>query len=101
MQFADFAEMVTVNGQGHGQRKQSRPTKERPEQELPIMDPFLTDDPQAKDRTKEGQNILHLHGGSNFGRFVLLQKGFDSPIVMLRRVNVLQDILGSLVPYAV
>ena len=58
MQFADFAEMVTVNSQGYGHWEQIGPAKERPEQELPIMDPFPTDDAQAVDRTKEGQNIL-------------------------------------------
>jgi hypothetical protein len=30
MRFTDFAEMVTKNGQGNGQREQIRPAKERP-----------------------------------------------------------------------
>jgi hypothetical protein len=84
MQFAYFAEMVAVNDQSNGQREQIRPAKERPQQELPIMDPFLANNTQAVDRAKEGQNVLELQAGPNFWRFVLSQDGLDPLAVMLR-----------------
>ena len=71
MQFADFTEMVAVNGESDGQREQLGAAEKRPKHEVPIMDALFADDAQVVDRTEERQNVLKLQRRLDLGWLVL------------------------------
>ena len=48
-QIADFAEMETVNRKYDRQWEQTRAVKKRPEEQIPVVCPFLVDDTQVVD----------------------------------------------------
>ena len=60
MYFADFSEMLPLNGKCNGQREQFGAAKMSPLQELPIMASPLANDAQVKDGTKERQNVFKV-----------------------------------------
>ena len=74
--------MMAVDGKGDGQSKQTRPAKKGPEQDLPILKAFPSQNTQADARTKQGQETLEVQWGSNLGRPILSQKNLDPPVVL-------------------
>jgi hypothetical protein len=48
VQVHHLAEVIAIDGKGDRQRKVFRPAEKRPEEQLPVMDAFLADDPQLE-----------------------------------------------------
>ena len=52
--------METVNGVGYGKRKETRTSRQGPEEEFPEMDSLPADDPKEKERFEKRPHIPML-----------------------------------------
>jgi len=73
--------MMAVNHQGNCQWKQSRATKECPEQDLPILEPLLAKDPQAYAGAKQGQEVLEVQRVVNPCRLIFSKNSRPSGLL--------------------
>ena len=53
--------MEAVDGEGDGEREEAGPSGERPDEELPELEPFFSDDPEQEERDDKRPKMLPLH----------------------------------------
>ena len=84
--------MEPVDRQRDRVRKKLGFSEKRPDNELPVMDPFFSDDAEAEDRLDPGFEMAESIAGSPYPNgTVLFQKFFYPRIVLLRRINSIED----------
>ena len=57
MPLAGLSEMMAINGQCDGQRERPGPANKCPQEELPVLNPLLTHNTEAKNRTNESVDV--------------------------------------------
>ena len=60
--FADRAEVIAVNRQRHRQGDEFGTMQQRPEKQIPVLDPLFADKAQPVDRAEERQQLLENSG---------------------------------------
>ena len=96
MLLTGLAEVVAVDRKCHSQGEQPGTAKQRPRQQLPVLNSLFAQDAQPIDGTEERQNVLDVEGSINAWHFVLPQERLDTSIVRLWRIDVSQDAPVSL-----
>ncbi len=91
MQAGDLPEVITVDGKHDRQGEQLGLAEQRPEEQLPIVNPFLVNNAQTDDRTRQRQEILEVDWDLDLGRFEFFEEGFDTRVVILGRVQSIDD----------
>src|SRR5512145_2486154 len=91
----DLPEMVSVNRKCDCHGEEPGLLEKCPEKQLPVVDAFLVEDAQTNDRTRECQQILEIERRSESERFEFFQECFDAGIVILWRVQCVDDRLVS------
>ena len=87
MQCSHLPEVIAGDREGDSQGEQTWMAEQRPEEEMPVLYPFHTDDAQSVNGSPESQKVLRFNGGSNHRRFILAQKSHHPCIVELWRIN--------------
>ena len=71
---AGLAEVVAVDGKGHGQRQVGRPAEDRPEQQAPVMETFAAKNAEPDIRVEECSDTLPVHRPGDPRPLVLAQE---------------------------
>ena len=70
----NFAKMMTVDGQGDGQRDQTGASKDGPYKDLPVLEAFPAEKTQPNAGSQEGQKPLKVQGRPDLRGPVFLKK---------------------------
>jgi len=87
----DFREMITVNCQSDRLGHQTWAVKLGPTDELPVLETIFPDNPQMQQGAKISHLVLEAEPGFDFRRVVFPEKGLYPSIVILRRIDIVQE----------
>ena len=71
LQFAYFAEVMTMDGQCYRQRQELRTTEQRPQDQIPVLYSLFTKNSDSDRGAKNRQKALEVHRDGNLGGFIL------------------------------